>query len=398
VTPTRTERPLTLDEGRFDRQGRIAWWDQDTLRRARVLVAGAGALGNEIVKNLALLGVGNLLIADLDRIELSNLSRTVLFRESDLGRSKAGTAVEAARAIFPGVRAQPFAGDVAHDLGLGAFRWADLVVAGLDNREARLEINRACGKLGKPWIDGAIEAMDGVMRLFAPPDGPCYECTMGAADWKALEARRSCALLTRDEMQAGKVPTTATVASVIAGLQCHEAVKWLHGRSGLAGRGLIFRGLSLEFDPVSYQRKPDCFGHDAWGEPEPLGLGVADVTIGELLERARSRLGRDAVVEPNRDLLRALECPRCGTTEEVLASFGKVSEGAGRCPACRTMRIPHVVSTLDGDCGLLDRTAAGVGIPPFDILAASTPGSEARAFFLFDADAPAVLGALADGD
>jgi adenylyltransferase/sulfurtransferase len=387
---------VSLDEGRFHRQELITWWDQGTLRRSRVLVVGAGALGNEIVKNLALVGVGNVFVADLDAIELSNLSRTVLFRERDLGRPKAEVAAEAARDLFPQMRIRPFAGDAIHDLGLGVFRWADLVIAGLDNREARLEVNRACWKTGTPWIDGAIEAMDGVMRLFAPPDGPCYECTMSAVDWKNLEARRSCALLTRDEMQAGKVPTTSTVSSIVAGLQCHEAVKWLHGRSDLAGRGLIFQGTTLEFYPVSYPRKEECYSHVTWGEPEPLGLGVADASLGDLLERARSRLGPDAVVELNRDVLRALECPKCGEVEEVLASFGRVGERRARCPSCGVVRIPHVLGTIDDDCGLLDRTAGEIGVPPYDILAASTP--ERSTPFLFDADARAVLGELADGD
>ena len=69
---------LTLTEGRFARLEAIEWWDQSLLRNARILVVGAGALGNEIIKNLALLGVGNVIIVDMDRIELSNLSRSVL--------------------------------------------------------------------------------------------------------------------------------------------------------------------------------------------------------------------------------------------------------------------------------------------------------------------------------
>src|SRR6516225_4840179 len=84
-------------EDRFHRFRLIGWWDQARLRRARVLVIGAGALGNEIIKNLALLGVGTLFIADLDRVENSNLSRSVLYRADDRGRFKAAVAARAAR-------------------------------------------------------------------------------------------------------------------------------------------------------------------------------------------------------------------------------------------------------------------------------------------------------------
>src|SRR5439155_8794643 len=84
-------------EDRFHRFKLIGWWDQKKLANAKVLVIGAGALGNEIVKNLALLGVGHVLIADLDRIENSNLSRSVLYRAADNGSYKATAAVAAAR-------------------------------------------------------------------------------------------------------------------------------------------------------------------------------------------------------------------------------------------------------------------------------------------------------------
>ena len=90
---------LAAEEDRFHRFRLIGWWDQARLARARVLVCGAGALGNEIVKNLALLGVGNVLIADMDRIENSNLSRSVLYRASDNGEPKAAAATPAERVV-----------------------------------------------------------------------------------------------------------------------------------------------------------------------------------------------------------------------------------------------------------------------------------------------------------
>jgi len=81
-----TERiAIDLREGRFHRHGLIGWWNQDRLAESVALVLGAGALGNEIVKNLCLLGVGHIRIVDMDVVENSNLSRSTLFRESHEG-------------------------------------------------------------------------------------------------------------------------------------------------------------------------------------------------------------------------------------------------------------------------------------------------------------------------
>ncbi len=93
---TNASEKLLIDD-RFDRLARIEWWDQSRLAAARVLVVGAGALGNEVIKNLSLLGVGHLVIVDRDRIERSNLSRSILFRPADEGQPKATCAARRRR-------------------------------------------------------------------------------------------------------------------------------------------------------------------------------------------------------------------------------------------------------------------------------------------------------------
>src|SRR5215211_766210 len=97
-----------LEEDRFSRFRLIGWWDQERLREANIVVIGAGALGNEILKNLALLGVRRILVIDLDRIEYSNLSRSVLYRPEDVGRTKAEVAANATRALAHDAVVQPF--------------------------------------------------------------------------------------------------------------------------------------------------------------------------------------------------------------------------------------------------------------------------------------------------
>ncbi len=378
--------------GRFSRFELIGWWDQPRLAQARVVVIGAGALGNELLKNLALLGVGNVFVADLDRIEQSNLSRSVLYREADCGRFKADVAAARAKEIYPGMKTRAFCGNVVYDLGLGIYRWADVILGGLDNREARVAINQGAARAGKVWIDGAIERLDGVARVFDPATGPCYECTMSDIDWKMLEARRSCALLTRDEMQQGKVPTTPTTSSVVAGIQVQEAVKHLHGLETIRGKGFVFDGTWHQSYLVTYSRLEDCPAHDADNPVEVLPWRVAETRVGDFLARVRSDLGDRAVVETNHDLLESLTCPACATTEPWLASLGKVTESQGRCPKCGEHRAPNMYHTLDAASGLLDRTLGELGVPAWDVLVGRSGTNQIA--YEFAGDRESVLGEL----
>ncbi|MFN0050956.1 MAG: HesA/MoeB/ThiF family protein [Planctomycetales bacterium] len=388
-----TRIPELEEEDRFSRFRLISWWDQPRLAAARVVVIGAGALGNEILKNLALLGVGRVFVADLDAVENSNLSRSVLFREGDAGQGKADLAARRAREIYPAMQVQPFRGNIVYDLGLGIFRWADVILGGLDNREARVAINRAAARTGKVWIDGAIERLDGVARVFDPACGPCYECTMNAVDWQMLAARRSCALLTRPEMEQGKVPTTPTTASVIAGIQCQEAVKLLHGLETLAGRGFVFDGTTHQSYVVEYSRKADCESHDPYDPIVPLARSTCSTTAGELLGLVRSELGAEAIVEFHQDLLSKLTCPRCGVEETRLGSLGKITEREGLCPDCREPRVPHTYHTLQGGEAFLDRPLSELGVPLWEIVVGRA-GLVQRGYE-FAEDRKAILGVLA---
>jgi adenylyltransferase/sulfurtransferase len=389
------------DEDRFHRFSLISWWDQQKLRNAKVLVVGAGALGNEIVKNLAMLGIGNLLIADMDVIENSNLSRSILYRQKDNGRPKSLVAAAAAKEIYPDLIVHHFNGNVVYDLGVGVFRWADVVIGGLDNREARLSINRNCWKCSKPWIDGAIQQIDGVARVFIPethplgqPTAPCYECTMSQTDWKLLQLRRSCNLLSKSEMEAGKTPTTPTISSIIAGVQCQEAVKILHGMETIAGKGWVFNGLTADSYLTEFQRKQDCYSHDSLDQIVPMDWSAQQTTVAEALAEARHRLGPSAELELARDVLEKLVCPNCHREENLFASLGKVKSAMANCPHCPDVRREVVTFyKIRGNESFLDKTLAQIGVPPLDILIARTAD---RAIGLeLSADADAVLGPLA---
>ena len=359
----------TEAEDRYHRLRLIPWWDQEVLRNARVLVVGAGALGNEILKNLGLLGVGWIAVVDLDRVETSNLSRSVLFRHGDEGRQKALVTAERLMDLNPDVHCLGMVADITTDIGLGVFRAMDVVIAGLDNREARLAINQACWRVNRPWIDGAIEVLMGVARVFVPPGGPCYECTMSELDFQLVAERKSCALLKRTDV--GKIPTTPTTASVIAGVEVQEAVKILHGRetaANLRGKGFFFEGETHESFKVIYQARPGCLAHYTYPEVREIGRGVAQVTLAELLAMARVDLGSGATLEFEREIVTEFVCPQCARSQAVFRPLGALTSADAQCPDCGTIRVPQSTHRVAGEERYLDLTLAGFGLPPADIV------------------------------
>lgn len=364
-----TERlGISIEEGRFHRHDLIPWWEQDRLTAARALVLGAGALGNEIIKNLALLGVGHVHIVDLDLVEHSNLSRSVLFREEDQGCPKAEAAARGATRIYPDIEATWERADLIYGLGLGRYFDADIVIAGLDSREARLAVNAACIRTGRIFFDGAIEGINGVARCFDGRSGPCYECTMGERDWELVRRRRSCNLLSRDQMSDGYVPTTSTIASIVGGLMVQQAVLHLHDLNCGIGCGLTINGVGFDAWTVAYERNPDCYAHEEADELARWPRSTATWTVAAALTDATAALGARAVIDLRHDLLVARSCASCGFRDEPFKAVGRFAAGAALCPSCDARLDLDTVSSIDGDSTLCDRSLAELGLPTYDVL------------------------------
>jgi len=380
-----------VHEDRYSRFRLIPWWDQTKLQSAKVLVIGAGALGNEILKNLALLGFERIVIVDLDRIEESNLSRTILFRGSDVGSYKADVAARSVAALAPKVKVKSIVANVVQNCGLGLFAWSDVILAGLDNREARLWINRCAWKMNRPWIDGAIEGINGVARVFEAGNAPCYECTLGETDWKLLEQRMSCNLLLREANTEGKIATTPTISSVIAGIEVQEAVKLLHGMPTLASSGFVFEGLNHTSYKVSYTANPDCMSHFTFATVTELTQKSSDLTLEDLRQRGGADLGsQEAVVEFSRDIVHELECPQCGAREEIFAPVGSIKYEQGRCPRDGRMRVVKTIHSYSGKESFGARTLDQLGLPLFDVF--SVRSDDAERAYLIAGDKSEVLG------
>ena len=378
------------DQGRFSRLRLISWWDQEKIADCRLLVIGAGALGNEILKNAALLGFRQVIVVDMDRIEESNLSRAVLFRSEDVGEFKAIIAARAYQSLAPGAKVHPIVANVLHGCGLGLFEWSDVIIAGLDNREARLWINRSAWKLNRPWIDGAIEGINGVVRAFLPGVAPCYECTLGVVDWELLQKRMSCNLLLLESAAEGKVPTTPTISSVIAGLQVQEAVKLIHGLPTLAGKGYVFEGMNHSSYVVEYTSNEDCMSHYTLPTISRLPNTSDDLTLEDLRRQAQTDMGvSDVTIEFSRDVLQKFFCPLCQEEEQVYRPLGTVGFEDAKCKKDGRLRTVITLHSYAGEVDLGRRKLSQLGLPALDVFVARS--GEREAGYIPYGDAPTVL-------
>ncbi|ODV94530.1 hypothetical protein PACTADRAFT_50408, partial [Pachysolen tannophilus NRRL Y-2460] len=170
--------------------------DQDNyqaLLESKILVIGAGGLGCEILKDLSLTGFKNIHVIDMDTIDISNLNRQFLFRQNDIGKSKAEVAAAFVMERVKGCNITPFFGKI-QDMPLEYYKQFNCIIAGLDSVEARRWINATIVNLYEPddfentfipLIDGGTEGFKGQSRVILPKMTACYECSLNLLTTKA---------------------------------------------------------------------------------------------------------------------------------------------------------------------------------------------------------------------
>jgi molybdopterin/thiamine biosynthesis adenylyltransferase len=220
---------------------------QEKLLASRVLIVGAGGLGSPAAMYLAAAGVGQISIADHDVVELSNLQRQLLHRDSDIGRPKAASASDTLRTINPDVtvaaidtrlQGEPLDAEVRH---------SRVVLDCSDNFDTRFAVNSACVRHRIPLVSGAAIRMQGQIAVFdaGREDSPCYHCLYRDGD----EVEQTCA----------DNGVLAPLVGIIGSLQALEALKVLLSLGEtLTGRLVVFDGLAHEWRTLKLQRDPEC--------------------------------------------------------------------------------------------------------------------------------------------
>ncbi|NKW71947.1 HesA/MoeB/ThiF family protein [Rhodobacteraceae bacterium R_SAG10] len=236
----RTARHIVLHE--------IGGAGQARLKRARVLVVGAGGLGSAALQYLAACGVGTIGVIDDDIVENSNLQRQVIHTDARIGMAKVFSAQAAMQAQNPQVSVRPYRRRLTDENARGIFEDYDLILDGTDNFETRYLVNRTCVALGKPLIAAAISQWEGQISTYHPAsNGPCYQCVFPQAP--ALGLAPPCA-------EAGVL---GPLPGVLGAMMAAEAVKELaQAGKSLCGRLMIYDALYGENRVISLKRDPDC--------------------------------------------------------------------------------------------------------------------------------------------
>lgn len=220
---------------------------QQRLFDSRVLIVGLGGLGSPVALYLAGAGVGNLLLADDDHVDMTNLQRQIIHTTANLDRQKTASAAEQINALNPHVQLQCLDNRLVGKQLLEAVEQVDLVMDCTDNFATRQALNQACLSLRKPWVSGAAIRLQGQMTVFDPrrADSPCYECLYGDGEETAL----SCS-------EAGVI---GPLVGMIGSLQALEAIKLLVGfGESMVGRLLLIDALRSGFRELRIPRDPHC--------------------------------------------------------------------------------------------------------------------------------------------
>ena len=365
-------------------------FEQQRVSAAHVMVVGCGALGNEVLKNLVLLGVEHIVAVDFDIVEMGNLSRSVLFSRADAEahRLKVDVVAERLKAMNPAVEVKTICGDIAYDVGLGLIRQMDVIIGCVDSRWARYCINRLCMRAGIPWIDGGIEELEGTARVFVPGKN-CYACNLGPEGLKDLARRIPCSGIIRRHEEIGSAPTTSIIASVIGAVQVQEALKLIHKEAmeqgdltSLCGKMFYYDGQHLTTKLVDFQAyDQDCVVHEQWSPVCQSGVTV-DMSVAEAMlmickilavQQACISLENDCfvdyVVERSNDRRTTVMCP--GRAVECFVEQNAVLRGIPN-----SGLYQHEYREIGHSFPYQEQTLAQLGIPASDVLHVLADGKD----------------------
>jgi adenylyltransferase/sulfurtransferase len=227
---------------RYQRQLQVEGWDQEKLKKARVLIVGTGGLGGISATYLAAAGVGLLCICDGDKVEMSNLNRQVLFTTEDIGKSKAVLAAKRLSVQNPEIKIEAIPEKLTEVNAIKLATGCDLIIDGLDNHGDRLKLNMVSVDLEIPYLYGAVNEWQGQLSLFNPPQTACLAC-----------------LIPKEAPGGKQIPVFGALPGLIGALQASLAFQYLMtGENSLKNELLIIRADAMAFEKVAFEKSGGC--------------------------------------------------------------------------------------------------------------------------------------------
>lgn len=354
-------------------------WNVNILKQATAVVVGAGALGNEVLKNLALLGIGKIWLCDMDIIEEHNLTRTALFRSYDIGKFKAIIAAERVKEINPDVQITAFTVRVQNVFGQGIIKKADVVFGCVDNIQTRIDINRLCYQTNTLYIDGGLRRLDGDVKIFASPYSVCLDCTLSDEIRSEAWKRHTCLKLRHQPINdTPTLPTAPTIAAIIAGLQVQIAIKFLHGITQSNNYRLSVFGNIDEFNTSQMTFNPYCPTHLQYDKIPiqqiiELPFKTNELTLLQLLKVIEKSFNIKATIDLGFDLITNYTCHEHKIEKQLFKRRGDIFIDEAICELCVAENKPlndcimqeYFINSIDGteDFYTLNKTINEIGIP-----------------------------------
>jgi molybdopterin/thiamine biosynthesis adenylyltransferase len=325
---------------RYRRHEQIDWFSQDAVRSSRIVVVGAGAIGNEVVKNLVLLGVGSVDVYDFDQVEEHNLTRSVFLRDSDIGESKATAVVRRASEVDAGVRLRAIEGDFWEHLGVSQLAEYDCAIGAVDNFEARIRLNQMCLLAGTNFVNAAIDSRSAVVESFPHGDAwgaACYECHLPESAYGRMAERYSCGGLRRRARASQQVPTTAVTASVAGAIAASTALRLgATGDGRPASRRVLIDTIAGGSTVTVLDRNADCAACQGMLDQPVVVRTRNRWALAPEMNEAGHALGQ--LLRLSDPLLTGYDCAQCGALPEAARYLDRraadFDDSIATCPRC----------------------------------------------------------------
>jgi len=351
-----------VERARYLRQQGVDGLAVARLAAMHIAVIGAGAVGNEVVKNLALIGVGAIDVHDFDAVEEHNLTRSVFLRASDVGSPKAGAVVARAADVDPNLRLRAVEGDAWRTLRLADVERLDVVIGAVDNLEARMRLSQLCLLAGTDFVNAGIDSRYASIELFPhASEAPhaCFECHLPESAYRKVAERYSCGWLRRAMLVEDTVPTTAITASIAGALAVQAALRVGNGAQVGARRILVDTRTGASTN-VALERNDACAGCAAL-VPRPRRIAARGDWCGALASHAPGAAG----VLLSDPVIFGYACMVCGATKHARRYVGhRADEFDDRIMRCGECGELAARVDIRGEATVDELQALAGGAPP----------------------------------